>query len=293
MNAREKDSFHPSQIFKSGQAWADLARGVYAHVGRNGRRMPGLDLMVQGDLAAGEGMASSAAYLVVLLRSIYEAVGVYRSKWELAEEVPMIEAAWRGSASDQAAPYVVAAAKPGQVLYVDCRHLDHEVLYLSGDCAVHPEETGCVSADARALHDERRLELAVAEDEVRAARPGLERLPDLSPKALRSIESRLGETSRKRARYVVGETHRVSRAYDALQCGDMEKLGRLMIESHRSLAREFESTTPEVDRLVDLAVSKPSILGARLNGPGWGGRLSVLERSSQAGAGGAGGRSVP
>ncbi len=277
MNARQKDSFHGDQLFKSGRVWADLARGAYAHVGRDRGRMPGIDLMVMGDLPQGEGLASSAAYLVVLLRSIYEAVGVYRSKWELAEDVPLIEREWRGVESDTAAPYVVAAAKPGQVLYVDCRHLNHEVLHLDTAHELCAEETGIDRSRSDPRYDARRLELAVAADEVVAAVPDLFRLPDLSVKAFVQIEGRLSEVTRKRARYVVTETHRVSRAYDALQRGDMQKLGQLMYEAHQSLAHDFESSTREVDHLVDLAMSKPSILGARMNGMGWGGRLAVLQ----------------
>ena len=60
----------------------------------------------------------------------------------------------------------------------------------------------------------------------------------------------------------------------------MAELGRVMVASHRSLARDYEVSTPEIDSLVDLALTKPSILGARLQGAGWGGRLAVLQKAA-------------
>ena len=42
---------------------------------------------------------------MALLRCIYEAVDVYRSRWELAEDVPAIEREWRGRKSDPLAAY--------------------------------------------------------------------------------------------------------------------------------------------------------------------------------------------
>ena len=278
MNTRQKDSFQPHQVVRSGRAWADLARGAYARTAQGGRRMPGLDLMIQGDLPIGQGLASSAAYLVAILRSLYEALGEYRSRWELAEDVPAIEREWVGVAGGPMDPYVVAAARPGQVLHVDCRELDHDVLTLAPGYELVAEDTGVTRVLRDTPYNERRRELAVALEEIRRHVPDLRGLCDLEIDTFLALQDRLGSVARRRARHVVTETARVEAAVEALEDGDMPALGRLMIEGHRSLSVDFESSLPGIDRLVDTALAAPAILGARLQGAGWGGRLAVLQR---------------
>ncbi|MDJ0520975.1 MAG: galactokinase family protein [Planctomycetota bacterium] len=280
MNARQKDSFHQGQVFKSGRGWADLARGAYAHVGSDGRRMPGIDLMVLGDLPIGAGLASSAAYLVVILRSLYEAIGEYRSRWELAEDVPAIESEWLGVRCGNMDPYVVAAAKPGQVLHLDCRELNHDVLQLAEGFELTAEDTGIERRLADTPYNARRSELETALGAAREAAPDLRGLCDLTPEAFAAIEDQLDETSRRRARHVVMETARVAEAKDAILAGDMATLGALMNAGHASLATDFESSLPVIDAQADRIRGEAGVLGARLNGAGWGGHLAVLRRAA-------------
>lgn len=284
MNARQKDSFHHDRIVRCGRSWSDLARGACAHVAAGGRRLPGIDLMLLGDLPIGEGLASSAAYLTVILRSLHDAVDGYRSRWELAEDIPQIERDWLGRASDPLDAYVVAASKPGdRLLALDGAALEHERLTLPETHEIVAEESGVPTPDDTTLATARRREVDAALLRVRAARPGLESLCALEPEELDALEGSLDETSRKRARYVVGEAARVraARAFlaaDASADGAMVELGRLMLASQRSLAVDLEASAPEIDSLVDLAMTKPSILGVRLQGQGGGGRLAVLQK---------------
>jgi len=278
MNAKSKDSFQQGQWVRSGRDWADLARGACARVAEGGRQLPGIDLMVLGDLPTGEGLASSAAYLVVLLRSLYSAIGEYRSRWELAEDVPWIERHWGDVECGSMDPYVVACAKPDTVLHLDCRELDHEVLHLPADVELVAEDTGVRRALKDTPYNERRRELAAALAQVKALRPEVERLPDLSVAAFEEIESALDEPGRRRARHVVTESERVRQGVAALEAADAEALGRLMVAGHESLRDDFESSLPEIDRLVELALAGHGVLGARLQGAGWGGRLAVLRR---------------
>ncbi len=85
----------------------------------------------------------------------------------------------------------------------------------------------------------------------------------------------------RRARHVLTETRRVERAVAALEAGHLEELGELMNASHRSLADDFEVSTPRLDRMVECA-RRGGALGARLTGAGFGGSIIALCRSSSA-----------
>jgi galactokinase len=62
----------------------------------------------------------------------------------------------------------------------------------------------------------------------------------------------------------------------ALAAGDLATAGRAMDESHRSLAVDFEVSTPELDDLVASVRARPGVRGARVTGAGFGGCVVVL-----------------
>jgi N-acetylgalactosamine kinase len=73
-----------------------------------------------------------------------------------------------------------------------------------------------------------------------------------------------------RLRHQAAEYRRVETARDALAAGDSAALGRLMNESHASCRDNLGISTPELDRLTDIAL-EAGALGARLTGAGFGG----------------------
>ena len=65
----------------------------------------------------------------------------------------------------------------------------------------------------------------------------------------------------------------------ALDAGDLDAVGRLMVESHTSLRDDFEVSTPVLDALVARLLATPGVLGARLTGAGFGGAVVALARA--------------
>jgi galactokinase len=62
----------------------------------------------------------------------------------------------------------------------------------------------------------------------------------------------------------------------ALEAGDLTMLGCLMMESHASLARDYETSTPTMDRAVEELMAEPGVLGARMTGGGFGGCVVAI-----------------
>ncbi|MFL5675093.1 MAG: galactokinase, partial [Chloroflexota bacterium] len=59
---------------------------------------------------------------------------------------------------------------------------------------------------------------------------------------------------------------------------DLETVGRLFAESHRSLRDDFEVSSPELDAMVAIATSVDGVIGARMTGAGFGGCTVNLVR---------------
>src|SRR5581483_3580209 len=75
--------------------------------------------------------------------------------------------------------------------------------------------------------------------------------------------------------HVASEAFRVREAVAALRSGDAAVFGELLSASHASLRDQLRVSTPELDRLVELA-NEAGASGARLTGAGFGGCAIIL-----------------
>ena len=71
--------------------------------------------------------------------------------------------------------------------------------------------------------------------------------------------------------HVIEENERVIQATHLLVTKEYELLGEILNASHESLSKKYEISTPEIDYLVEISQSTPSILGSRIMGGGFGG----------------------
>lgn len=85
---------------------------------------------------------------------------------------------------------------------------------------------------------------------------------------------------RARCRHAINEGRRVRQASHALRSGGMDEFGRLMYESHKSCANDYEVSIPELDALVAIA-RDAGALGSRLTGAGFGGCTISLVRDTE------------
>lgn len=86
---------------------------------------------------------------------------------------------------------------------------------------------------------------------------------------------------KKRCRHVLSEGARVGQAASAAESGGANELGRLMDDSHRSCALDYEVSCPELDTMVT-AMRAHGALGARLTGAGFGGCAVALVSEADA-----------
>ena len=168
----------------------------------------------------------------------------------------------------------IAAARAGHATLIDCS--DHAVAHVP----IPDEVTVLVRFVAhRTLvgseYADRVAECAAAESEI-----GLLRQSTLDDTARIS-----DPVIRARARHVVTENERVRQFAAALSEGDLVTAGRLMTESHESLARDYAVSTPAMDAAVADLLSIDGVFGARMTGGGFGGCVVALCRRNVEGAG--------
>ena len=59
-------------------------------------------------------------------------------------------------------------------------------------------------------------------------------------------------------------------------------MGRLLVESHRSLQHDYEVSCEELDFLVDAALGIEGVFGSRMTGGGFGGCTVTMLRAGAA-----------
>ena len=96
------------------------------------------------------------------------------------------------------------------------------------------------------------------------------------------MAARLPDVVVRRARHVVTEDARVNRFVEASTHGDVAGMGKLMVESHRSLQHDYEVSCAELDFLVDAALEIDGVYGSRMTGGGFGGCTVTLLRAEAA-----------
>jgi galactokinase len=84
------------------------------------------------------------------------------------------------------------------------------------------------------------------------------------------------EASLRRARHALTENARTLEAASALEAGDLDRVGRLMDQSHASLRDDYEVSCPELDAMAECAQGAPGVFGARMTGAGFGGCVIAL-----------------
>ena len=232
--------------------WARYVAAVVAEV----QPAAGLVGRVRTTLPAAAGLSSSAALEV----AVALAIGFRGSPTELAQLCQRAEHAATGVPTGIMDQFCIASATVGHATLIDCYTLDvHQVAW--------PDdlEVVVVYGHPRTLvgseYATRVAECAAAEQMIgplRVATLGATRqITDLAVQA--------------RARHVVTENERVREFVSALTDADRARAGRIMTDSHHSLAVDFDTSTPQMNAIVDGLVSTPGVWGARMTGAGFGG----------------------
>lgn len=263
--------FDLADLSHGGPPWGEYIKGV---VNAFEYRGPGLDLLIATDLPVGAGLSSSAALELGMARAMAAANGDGWDPVAAARLCQRAENDWVGNACGIMDQLVVANGVMGGALLIDCRSLEWHPYPLPDRLAVVALDTGTRRQLVDSDYNERRqaCDRAAKAFKVQALRDVTKEMIDQPPEDL-------SDTDQRRARHVVGENARVLAATEALQHEDFDTLGRLLVESHRSLQIDFEVSTTELDQMVELAIEQPGCIGARMTGAGFGGcAVALVER---------------
>jgi galactokinase len=238
---------------------------------REGVDVGGFDLVLDGAVPAGSGLASSAAVecsTVVALADLYQghldpkalALAAHRGEVEIVG-VPV-------GVMDQMA---AMTCRTGHALFLDTRSLGLE--HLPFDLAQRGLALLVIDVRCPRRLVEGEYALRRADCEIAARALGVASLRDVDIHEVEhgSLEPRI----RRRARHVVSENRRVLDVVSRLRQERHAEIGPELTASHVSLRDDYEVSTPELDAAVEASLAGGA-LGARMTGAGFGGCAIAL-----------------
>lgn len=263
------------------ESWARYIAGVARFLGDDGLTVEGFDARIETTIPVGASLSSSAALEVATGFGLCALAGVEPDPVYLAKIGQRVENEVIGIQSGIMDQLISATGVEGAVVQIDCRSLETVPVVL-------PQGARVLILDTMT-----RRELADSEYDLR--REACERaaavigVPKLRDATLENVAA-LPETTerelidKRRAQHVVTENARVVETVAALAVDDLERVGDLMNDSHRSLSVDYEVSSPALDEMSEIARGHDACFGARMTGGGFAGSAVALVHADRADA---------
>ena len=230
----------------------------------NELELDALEFRVSSSVPVGAGLSSSASFIGALVL----AGGVRGDLWGVARCVQRCEAR-SGSDVGVLDPLAALGSRHGEALLINFATATTTDISLPDGIAFSAVDSGVRRSLSTTAYAQRRRECVEAR-EILGGWASEHDLSDIADPILRA-----------RARHVRSESVRVTLAVAALANSDAISLGEILGESHRSLSRDFDVSTTEIDHLVEVVNNTPGVFGSRLMGGGFGGSLIVAHDPHQ------------
>jgi galactokinase len=279
---REQREFDASSLgsVEPARQWTDYLIGVAQELVRAGVPVEGANLLIRSTVPDGSGLSSSAALEVSSALALL--AGREFDPLELARLCQRAERNFVGMPCGIMDQYISVFGRSHSAVEIDCRSLGHRLVKLPDGIAFIAVNTMVKHALSGSAYHDRVRECAAAVEGIAAVYPNVKSLRDVSPEQFEGVAARLPEIVARRARHVVTEDARVNRFVQASGQGDVTAMGKLMVESHRSLQHDYEVSCAELDFLVDAALAIDGVYGSRMTGGGFGGCTVTLLRAGAA-----------
>lgn len=270
--------------YRHSNGWTNYPIGILWTYQKKGYRIPnGFDMLLYGDIPSGAGLGTSASIGVALGLMIREMFGFDDiTNVDIALLGQYAENEFHGINCGIMDQFASAMGKKDMAIFLDTSDLRYQ--YASIDM----EKYAFVITNSHkargafdAKYNERRMECERALAQLQSV-AAIRSLGELTPECYEQLKEMIVEPVLvRRAAHAIYENQRTIDAVDALKASDVEKFGRLMVESHRSLKENYEVTGKELDTLVEEAMKVPGVLGSRMTGGGFGGcTVTLLKREA-------------
>ena len=262
--------------------WSDYPMGVAWSLAKEGVRVGGFDLSLEGNVPLGAGLSSSASIEVATAMALLELAGASLPLPTIALACQRAENAYVGARSGIMDQFIACAGQQDHALMLDCRSLEYRQLPIPAHVRLIICNSMVKHEHAGGQYNVRRAEVEEGTRILHDRWPSIAALRDATEAQLIECRQQMPQNVFRRCRHIITENKRVELAASALERADLSSFGTLMAEAHRSFRDDFEASCSELDTLVEIASGLSGCYGARMTGGGFGGCTVNLVDASKA-----------
>src|SRR4030066_1100313 len=262
--------------------WVNYIKGVLKEYIQQGFKISGFNIIIDSNLPVGAGVSSSASLEVGVAKFIEELFNLKIDKIDTVKLCNSAENNFVGVNCGLMDQFSVTFGKESHVIYLNFKDLSYEyipfdlednlILIINSKEERNLADTG-YNKRREECNEAVRLISGIIKDK------SINSLSDVNLEILCKLENKMPGKLLKRAKHVVTENNRVLLSKEYLLKGDIEKLGKVLFESHDSLRYDYEVSTEKLDYLVYEMKKIKGVYGARLMGAGFGGSIiSIVKK---------------
>ena len=265
-----------------GGHWSGYPLGVVKVLRDAGFNVPAFSLTIEGDVPVAAGLSSSASIEVATALAALSLAGANPKREEIARLCQRAENTYVGASCGIMDQFIACNGAENHALLLDCRSLEYRLAPIPASVSLVIANTMVKHSVAGGEYGIRRGEVEEGTAILHERRPEIQLLRDATPQDLEKWGADMPDNVLRRCRHIITENLRTVAAADALEAGQMKKLGDLMGAAHASYRDDFEASCEEADIMVEAAQRLPGLIGARLTGGGFGGCTVNLVHAEQA-----------
>jgi len=264
------------------EPWGNYQLAVVEMLQRQGDKLQGADCYYHETVPLSSGLSSSAAIELVTATAFNRLFDLGLSSLQLALLCQEAERDLIGLSCGIMDQFASACGQAEHAMLLHCETLEAKAIAINFPYLVFMIVNSKVPRSLlQSPYNQRLAECQVALKILQRRNPQLDNLCQATCETLQGSKHLFpNELIYKRARHVITENQRVILAAQALESGDANLFGKLMLESHESLREDYQVTGEALDCLVNAAQEVDGVLGSRMTGAGFGGCTIHLMQES-------------
>ncbi|XP_014256900.1 uncharacterized protein LOC106670813 [Cimex lectularius] len=266
-------------LAQGGPSWSNYVKGTIELF--KGYILEGFDMVIVSRIPLKVGLGSSSAFCI----AVYSFLEAFTKE----VTVNLRDKAYRCMrAEEKFNPdkktsgimdiYILLCSKENYAISLDCRDMRYKYIPFN----VKDVSVLIINSNKQSMFTDKDMESRKQLCHDAAKIMGLTSIREAKTAHFKAFKTPLLEDKERdmRARHAHSEIKRVERAVQAMLANDFKLLGRLMNQSQTSLKYDCEVTIPEIDELIDIVLEINGVYGTKMFGPGLGGCIIVLLKSS-------------
>lgn len=262
--------------------WMNYLLGVTYHIQDRGKKLRGVDVIIDGDVPVGAGMSSSAALTSAYGFALNEIFHLGFSRMDLAFIGQKTEHTFVGVMCGIMDQFASLHGKAGHVMRLDCKSLEYEYIPFNfPDYNIVLVNSMVSHSLAGSEYNVRRQQCEEGVSILKKHYPDIKSLRDVELGVLELHRQELPAIVYDRCWYVVSEKERLMKGCAALAKGDLTTFGQMMNATHQGLSKQYSVSCTELDFLAERAGFIDGVMGSRMMGGGFGGcTINIVKKDA-------------